>query len=306
MHDHAHEHGGTCHGDLLRAVEDFSAIPGRGVCGRVGGRVFCIGNLQLMADRGIFSPWVAGRLETWQREGKTPVLIGEIAPAAPSAGTPLGDGSGRLLGAVALADEPRPEARRAIADLREAGIAHIAILTGDRQGVADPLARSLGADGSLAELLPADKVLAVRNLIARHGDTVVMVGDGINDAPALATATVGVAMGERGTAAAVDTADVALMRDDLGLLAPAIELGRQTVAIIGQNIALALLVKAALVVLAFAHVLTLGVAVLGDVGTTLLVVLNGMRLLDAPAMRGLRPQTQTSPDPRLSCNTAVR
>ena len=304
-HD-AHEHAGLCHHDRLRPVEDFIAIPGRGVCGTIGGQAFCIGNPQLMADRGVVAPWVSERLEAWQQEGKTAVLIGEVVPGAPTGGAQQPAGAGRLLGALALADELRPEARRAIAGLREAGIAHIAILTGDRQGVADPLARSLGADGSFAELLPDAKVLAVRNLIARHGDAVVMVGDGINDAPALATATVGVAMGERGTAAAVETADVALVRDDLGLLAPAIKLGRQTVAIIGQNIALALLVKAALVALAFAHVLTLSVAVLGDVGTTLLVVLNGMRLLDAPAMRGLRNPTPTSPDARLSCHTAVR
>ena len=305
-HEDGHEHAGPCHHERPRPVEDFLALPGRGVCGTVGGRAFCIGNPQLMADRGIFAAWAAERVETWQHEGKTTVLVGEVEPGTPSARGPLAGGTGRLLGAVALADEPRPEARRAIAALREAGIAHIAILTGDRQGVADPLARSLGADGSFAELLPDDKVLAVRNLIARHGNAVVMVGDGINDAPALATATVGVAMGERGTAAAVETADVALMRDDLGLLAPAVELGRQTVAIIGQNIALALLVKAALVILAFAHALTLSVAVLGDVGTTLLVVLNGMRLLDAPALRGLRSATQTGPDPRSACHPAVR
>jgi Cd2+/Zn2+-exporting ATPase len=255
-------------GEPLLVVESFEAFPGLGVGGRLEGRHIYVGNPLFMADRGVPAADQEATLERWRAEGKTPILIGE---------------PGRLLGLLAIADAPRREARAALADLKRAGITHIAMLTGDHRTVAGPIARDLGADEVLADLMPDDKVKAVQDLLKRHG-RVAMVGDGINDAPALATSTVGIAMGVRGSDAALETADMVLMQDDLRLLAPAVRLGREAMGIIKQNIVFSLGIKAILIALTVPHILTLGMAVLGDVGTTLLVILNGMRLLRARAL----------------------
>lgn len=276
-----HEVGHECHEEHDPAHDDHDhpaardvvAILGRGLTGIVHGRTLVLGNPALMVERGLDLGALGPVLERWRDEAKSAVVLAELE-------TPK---RGRVLGALALQDEVRPEAASALADLRKAGIRRIAILTGDHRAAAERLAGPLGADLVMPELMPGDKVGAIRQLLAEHRD-VVMVGDGLNDAPALATATVGVAMGERGTAAALQTADVALMRDDLGLLAPAVRLGRQTMAVVAQNIALAVAIKVALLALALGHALTLGVAVLGDVGTTLLVILNSMRLLRSSAV----------------------
>ncbi|MBM3269864.1 MAG: cadmium-translocating P-type ATPase [Candidatus Sericytochromatia bacterium] len=255
----------------LLVVDDFQAFPGRGVAGRLDGRRLFVGNPPFMVDQGVPIGAVGDTLEQWREAGMTPILVGE---------------SGRLLGLLAIADTPREEATEALRDLRAAGIRHIALLTGDHQAVAERIARDLGADEVVADLLPDAKVKAVQELLGRH-ERVAMVGDGINDAPALATSTVGVAMGVRGSDAALETADVVLMQDDLRLLAPAVRLGREALSIVKQNIAISLGIKAVLVALAIPQVLTLGMAVLGDVGTTLLVILNGMRLLRARALKAI-------------------
>jgi Cd2+/Zn2+-exporting ATPase len=179
---------------------------------------------------------------------------------------------------IALADAPRPEAPAAIRAIKDAGIRETIMLTGDRQAVADGIARQLGVDGVEAELLPDQKVRAVENLLSRYG-TVGMVGDGINDAPALARATVGIAMGVAGTDAALETADIALMGDDLGKIADTMRLSRAAKRVILQNITLALAIKAVFLVLAVGGVATLWEAVFADVGASLLVIANGMRLL---------------------------
>ncbi len=251
----------------LVVVEEFEAFPGRGVGGRVDGRHIYVGNPPFMTEQGIPTSQAEATLEAWRGQGKTPILVGE---------------PGRLLGLMAISDAARPEAQEALASLRRAGIRHIVMLTGDHRTVAEPVAQELGADEVLADLMPHEKVKAVQGLLGRFG-RVAMVGDGINDAPALATSTVGIAMGVRGSDAALETADVVLMQDDLRLLAPAVRLGREAMAIIRQNIVFSLAIKALLIALAIPHVLTLSMAVLGDVGTTLLVILNGMRLLRARA-----------------------
>ena len=255
--------------DPLLVVENFEAFPGRGVGGRLDGRHIYVGNPLFMANRGIPADEQQPTLEKWRAEGKTPILIGE---------------PGRLLGLLAIADAPRGEARAALAGLKAAGIKHIAMLTGDHRTVAEAIARDLGVDEVMADLMPDDKVKAMQGLLGRAG-RVAMVGDGINDAPALATSTVGIAMGVRGSDAALETADMVLMQDDLRLLAPAVRLGREAMGIIKQNIAFSLGIKAVLIALAIPQILTLGMAVLGDVGTTLLVILNGMRLLRAKSLR---------------------
>jgi Cd2+/Zn2+-exporting ATPase len=153
------------------------------------------------------------------------------------------------------------------------------MLTGDNPTVAEAIGRQLAVDEVRASLMPADKVTAIRELIATHGDTVAMVGDGVNDAPALAAATVGIAMGAGGTAQALETADVALMADDLSQLPGAIRLGRRAVQTIRFNIWFALIIKAVFLLAAFFGVATLWMAVFADMGASLLVTLNGMRLL---------------------------
>ncbi|MBI6545499.1 MAG: heavy metal translocating P-type ATPase [Cyanobacteria bacterium NC_groundwater_1444_Ag_S-0.65um_54_12] len=251
-------------GRSLFVVDDFKIFPGRGVAGRVDGRLVFVGNPPFMTEQGISLSEASLYLADWHKTGKTPILVG-----SPDEG---------LLGMLAITDTLRTEAKVAIKELRKAGIRHVAILTGDHRVVAEPLATTLGADEVIADLLPDDKVRAIRDLANRQGN-VLMVGDGINDAPALATATVGVALGIRGTDAALETADVILMQDNLKLLAPAIYLGRRAIGIIRQNIILSLSVKLILVLLAIPHWLSLALAVAGDVGITLVVVLNSMRLL---------------------------
>jgi Cd2+/Zn2+-exporting ATPase len=186
----------------------------------------------------------------------------------------------RLLAVLALADQLRPESEQAVADLRAGGIRHIAILTGDNRATAERIAQEVGADTVRAEVLPDQTLEAVRALRREFG-SLAMVGDGVNDAPALAGATVGIAMGVAGSDVALETADVALMTDDLSRLPFLVELGRQAVRVVRQNIAFALLVKAVAIAAVFPGWLTLWLAVLGDMGASVLVTLNGMRLLRA-------------------------
>ena len=187
---------------------------------------------------------------------------------------------GRPLGIIALADRPRESGRDAIEMLRRQGVQRVVMLTGDNHASADALARDIGVDETHAELLPDDKVTAVQALKRKYG-TVAMVGDGVNDAPALAAADVGIAMGAAGTDAALETADIALMADELLKIPFAIRLGRATLRNIRVNVTLSLALKAVFLALAVAGSATLWMAVLADMGASLLVIANGMRLLRA-------------------------
>ena len=178
----------------------------------------------------------------------------------------------------------RPGEKIAADGIVRASVSHVALLSGDNAAVAGSIARAIGADEVRAPLLPEDKLTAVRDLRERYGD-LVMVGDGVNDAPALAAATVGVAMGVAGSDVALETADIALMSDDLGKLPFVMGLGRATVRVIQQNTAFALAIKALAILAVLPGWLTLWLAVLGDMGASGLVTLNGMRLL------ALRPST---------------
>ena len=238
------------------AVTRFRAIAGRGVRGDLDGETVLVGKPELFdgddRETTAFDGLFAAELRRLELEGKTVVVVG----------TP-----GRIEGLIAVADSLRPRAREALASLRRRGVRHIALLTGDNQATAAAIGRDAGVDEVRAGLLPEEKVAAVRELAARYG-AVAMVGDGVNDAPALAAATVGIAMGAAGSDAALETADVALMNDDLAALAATVRLSRATTRVIRENIALAIAVKAVFLMLAPLGLVTLvdgGVRRHGDV-----------------------------------------
>lgn len=255
-------------------AEGFQAVLGRGAQGQVNGQAARAGNAALFAGAGISLPEEATRT-AGQLEGAGNTVM--LVHGAPSAGR-----APELLGLVAVADTIRPEAREATAQLKAAGIRRTVMLTGDNERTAAAIANHAGVDEVFANLMPEDKVQAIERLMAEYGK-VGMVGDGVNDAPALARATVGIAMGGAGTDQALETADVVLMGDDLLKLPFAIRLSRQTLNVLRQNIAFSLLVKAVFMVLVLAGYATLWMAVFADVGTSLIVILNGMRLLRAKA-----------------------
>ena len=257
----------------LRAepATEVTAIPGRGLRARVGDGVILIGNERLFREAGAWTDDAAEILRRHEAGGRTGVLVGRAHGASPPA----------LLGVIGLTDRIRPEAADALRALHGAGIERVVMLTGDNATAAAAVGAALGGPGIgvdevRAELLPEDKVDAVRALRERHG-TVLMVGDGINDAPAFAAADVGVAMGTAGTDVALETADIALMGDDLSRLPDTIRFARRAERILRWNIGFALGLKAIFIALAAAGVATLWMAVLADTGASLLVVGNGLR-----------------------------
>jgi Cd2+/Zn2+-exporting ATPase len=189
----------------------------------------------------------------------------------------VGDERGAL-GFVTLEDGIRPGARRAIEDLRSEGIERVVMLTGDSRATAEAVARQAGIEETHAELLPEDKVRVVEDLVRRFRH-VAMVGDGVNDAPAMARADVGIAMGAAGSDAAIEAADVALMSDDLERIPWLVRHSRKALRVVRQNIAFALAVKAVFVALTYAGHASLWAAIAGDMGASLLVIGNGLRLL---------------------------
>lgn len=184
-----------------------------------------------------------------------------------------------VCGFVALADEIRPTARSALQSLRDLGVEHLIMLTGDNEPTAKAIAQRAGVDEVRAELLPEDKIAAVEELVDRY-QTVAMIGDGVNDAPALARATIGIAMGAAGTDAAIETADIALMTDDLSRLPWLVQHSRRTLAIIRQNIALSLAIKLVFVAMTLTGTASLWAAIAADMGASLLVIFNGLRMLN--------------------------
>jgi Cd2+/Zn2+-exporting ATPase len=227
------------------------------------GRRVYVGNHRLFEEMGWCTPRVEQLLERLETEGQTAVLVGR---------------EGQVVGAVAVADQPREQARRALAELKRVGVRRTVMLTGDNKSAARAVGAELRVDEVRAELLPQDKVEAVRELAARHGGAA-MVGDGVNDAPALTAATVGITMGAAGSDAALETADVALMSDDLTRLPAAVRLSHRVGGIVRQNILFALLVKVAFIALTPLGFATLWLAVAADMGASLLVIFNGLRAL---------------------------
>jgi Zn2+/Cd2+-exporting ATPase len=251
-------------GNNLPPVAGFRSIAGRGAEGEVGGNGHLIGSPRLFAERGIALDGAAEALEAVERAGETPVVLG---------------GEESVSAVFGIADAVRPDARTTIESLREEGVGELVMLTGDAEAPARRIAEELGVSYR-ARLLPEQKVEAVRELVSEHGD-VGMVGDGVNDAPALAASSVGFAMGAAGTDVALETADVALMQDDLPKLAEAVRLSRSAEGIIKQNVAVSILIKGLFVLLAPFGLVALWLAVLADMGTSIAVTLNGLRLFRA-------------------------
>ncbi len=248
----------------LPAAGAVEAVTGRGLRAEVNGQPVLIGSIRLMQEAGV--PLAADtqqQVDALQAQGKITMLVAV---------------DGRIRGVIALADTLRPEVPATMASLQTLGVAETVMLTGDHARVAETVARQAGVTRVAAELMPEDKLAAIRELGDRWG-VVAMVGDGVNDAPALANATVGIAMGGAGTDVALETADVALMADDLAKLPFAVGLGRATRAVIRQNLALALGVIALLIVTSLAGITGIGVAIVLHEGSTLAVVGNALRLL---------------------------
>jgi Cd2+/Zn2+-exporting ATPase len=246
-------------------AESFQILPGKGASALFDGRPFWLGSHRYLEERGQETPEVHAQIEHMSSAGRTVVVIGNDE---------------HVCGFITLADEVRPKCREILERLRGQGIQHLIMLTGDNEATAREIAKSTGIDEFRAELLPEDKVAAIEALVAKYG-TVAMVGDGVNDAPALGRATMGIAMGAAGSDAALETADVALMSDDLGQIPWLVAHSRRALAIIRQNIWFSLGIKALFVVLTMIGWSSLWAAIAADMGASLVVVFNGLRLLRA-------------------------
>lgn len=245
-------------------VDDFSSITGKGIKGRVNGTLYYVGSPKLFEEvsQGIDKS-VEQRITALQNQGKTVMVAGKES---------------QVLALVAVADEVRESSREVVNRLHELGISQTIMLTGDNKGTAKAIGEYVGVKSIQSELLPQDKLDYIKELRNKYGK-VAMVGDGVNDAPALASATVGIAMGGAGTDTALETADIALMADDLKKLPFTIRLSRKALTIIKQNITFSLTIKLLALLLVIPGWLTLWIAIFADMGATLLVTLNGLRLL---------------------------
>ena len=245
------------------SVDAFQAIPGRGAEGQLATHRLIVGSHRLFEERGLCSTQMEAALDVLTARG-----CGSVMVAA----------AGTAIGVIGVADEPREGARDAVALVRQQGIQQVILLTGDQESAGRALAESRALAGHRASLLPEDKVAAVEDLRRRHG-ALAMIGDGVNDAPALAAADVGIAMGVAGTDAALETADIALMADELLKIPYALRLSRATTRNIRANIAFSIVLKGAFLVLAVTGVATLWMAVAADMGASLIVIANALRLL---------------------------
>ena len=250
----------------------YQSRAGRGAEGSVDGHDYFVGNHRFTHELGVCTDDLEQRLHRIEEQGFSVVIAGH---------KPHDACDGEALGVIAVGDTIRPEAKQAIESLHQSGIDAVIMLSGDNQTTVDVIAKEAGIDHAVGDLLPNDKIERVRELLSVHRH-VGMIGDGVNDAPAMAAATVGIAMGAAGTDTAIETADIALMADDLTKVADSVRLGRRTLRIIQFNIAFAILVKAAFLLLAVFGLTSLWLAILADTGATLLVIANSLRLLHQP------------------------
>lgn len=248
--------------------ENYRARTGRGAEAELDGHHYFVGNHRFAHELAVCSEALERKLAQIEAQAQSVVVVGH---------QPHADCPGEVLGVLAIGDAVRSEAAQAIRSLHAAGVRKIVMLSGDNQRSASAIARKVGIDEAHGDLLPEEKIEYVRALKQEY-EYVGMIGDGVNDAPAMAAATVGIAMGAAGTDTAIETADMALMQDDLSQVAGAIRLGRRTLRVIQANIAFALIVKAIFLVLALSGHTSLWLAILADTGATLMVVANAMRL----------------------------
>ncbi|MFU8781123.1 MAG: heavy metal translocating P-type ATPase [Kiritimatiellia bacterium] len=265
----------TAHGITFTPAHDVRDFKGRGTAATIDGKNYWIGSHRFMHEQGAETPEIHAQALKIEDAAHTLVAIGSHQ---------------HVCGLIAVADSVRPHARNAILALKRAGIKHIVMLTGDNRATAAAVAAAVGIDEFQAELLPHEKVAAVEALTRRYG-TVAMIGDGVNDAPAMAASSLAVAMGAAGTDAAIETADVALMSDDLSKIPWLILHARRALAIIKQNVAFALATKAIFMGLAIFGVANLWMAIAADMGASLLVVFNGLRMLRARNTTAAASQT---------------
>ncbi|MDQ3225027.1 MAG: heavy metal translocating P-type ATPase [Chloroflexota bacterium] len=242
-------------------ADDFEAMPGLGARAVLDGQFIHIGNERLAVELGLQTEKTKAVFARFEREAKTAMVV--VRGAKP-------------LGYIAIADKVRPHAREAVASLRASGISRVIMLTGDNEGTARAAAAELGITEFHAGLLPSDKI-GIVNELENGGHRTAFVGDGVNDAPALAASTLGIAMGAAGTDVAIETADIALMSDDLSRVAETIRISRRTLGIIKQNVFFSIAIKAVFLILALTGVATLWMAVAADMGASLAVVGNGLR-----------------------------
>ena len=253
-------------GVAFEPVKDAQLLPGKGVTGRFKNEEFWLGSHRYLLQRRQDTLEVSQHAAAMQRNGSTVVVIGNET---------------HVCGLIAVADSVRPDAAETIRALRKSGVQHLIMLTGDNRSTAEAIAHEAGIDEVQAELLPQDKVAAIEALTAKYG-VVAMVGDGVNDAPAMARASFGIAMGAAGSDAAIETADIALMTDDLSRLPWLIAHSKRTLTVIRANIVISLGIKAVFVGLTFGGYATLWGAIAADMGASLLVVMNALRLLRRP------------------------
>jgi len=249
-------------GVALDMPGDVQALPGLGVEGQAGGALIVVGTPRLFASRGALTNEAAAIAQDLASRGISPVIVSR---------------NGVAIGVLGVTDKPKSDAAQVVSDLRAQGVSRVAMLTGDHDAAARATGSQLGVDDVRSGQLPQDKVTAVEQLRHAHG-AIAMVGDGVNDAPALAAADVGIVMGAMGSDAALETADIALMTDELPKVPYTIRLSRATLANIRVNVAISIGLKAAFVILAVAGVATLWMAVLADTGASALVVANAVRL----------------------------
>lgn len=254
-------------------AEDYQNRTGRGAEGAIDGHAYFVGNHRFAHELGVCSEEVEARLAAIESRGQSVIVVGH---------KPHDGCQGDVLGIIAVGDTLRSNAAPAIRALHEAGVGKVIMLSGDNQRTVDFIAKQVGIDEARGDLLPDDKVAAIKSLREKHA-VVGMVGDGVNDAPAMATATIGLAMGVAGTDAAIETADIALMKDDLAKIAETVLLARRTLAIIRFNITFSLALKAIFLGLTLTGFASLWLAIMADTGATLLVVANALRLLRIPS-----------------------
>jgi len=253
----------------FEAASDYQSVTGQGARATINGHIHFIGNHRMAHEAGVCTPEVEAMLAEIESKGQSLAVLGHA---------PHGDCKGEVIGIIAIADTLRPEVAEALRKIHAAGIEKVIMLSGDNQRTASAIAAQAGIDEAIGDLMPDQKVDYIRKLVTQYKD-VGMIGDGVNDAPALAIASVGFAMGAIGSDTAIETADIALMKDDLTKVADTVLLGRRTLRIIRFNVTFALAIKAIFLILAFLGIAGLWLAILADTGATLLVILNSLRLL---------------------------